>query len=225
MRKILAIALFVSFGQISFGQQSYDLSGFSSVSFGVPGTCSVRQGNSFEVKIDGDDDDLDRLEVEVKGDRLVISSRKGNWNWNSGKIKARITMPKIEGLSVSGSGELVTDGRINVGDLDMSVSGSGDIRAQLDGSVIDGRISGSGKIIASGTANEIELSISGSGKFDGEDLKAQTVKARISGSGNARGYASEEVDATISGSGTVYYTGNPERKYSRASGSGKLRAL
>jgi hypothetical protein len=225
MRKILAIAFVFSLGQVAFGQQSYNLSGFNAVAFGVPGTCHVQQGSRFKVEIDGDEDDLDRLEVEVKGNRLVISTKRGNWNWNSGKIEARITMPEIEGLSVSGSGELVTNGRLNVADLDMSVSGSGDLRVELDGSLIEASISGSGKIIAGGTATEIDLSISGSGKFDGEDLKAQKVKARISGSGNAKVYASEEVDATISGSGTVYYKGDPERKFSKASGSGKLRAL
>ena len=119
---------------------------------------------------------------------------------------------------------MITQGKIVVDDLNMSVSGSGDLEVDVDGSGIDGRISGSGKILAEGTADNIELSISGSGKFSGENLKAKTASARISGSGNAKVYATEEVEASISGSGTVYYKGDPKRKYANSSGSGKSPA-
>jgi hypothetical protein len=226
MKKIIFALAAVLLANWSLGQkQTYNMDGFTEVSFGTPGIAYVKQGNNYRVEIEADDDALDKLEVEVKGDRLVIRTRKGSWNWGGDKVKAWITLPNIDGLSVSGSGELVTQGTIRVSDLDLSVSGSGDLEASIDGGDVDGSISGSGKIMITGNGDKMNLSISGSGKFVGDDFKVAECTARISGSGNAKVYATEEVDASISGSGTVYYKGDPKRKYSKASGSGKLRAL
>jgi len=226
MKKLVIAFTLIFLSQWALGQkQSYDLDGFTEVAFATPGIAYVKQGNNFSIEIEASDNVLSRLEVEVKGDRLIIKTKKGNWNWGGDKVKAWVTLPTIEGLSVSGSGELVTQGTIRVSNLGLAVSGSGDLEVDIDGGNIDGSISGSGKIMAKGSGDELSLSISGSGKFVGDDLKVAECQARISGSGNARVYATEEIDASISGSGTVYYRGDPKRKYSKASGSGKLRAL
>jgi len=51
------------------------------------------------------------------------------------------------------------------------------------------------------------------------------VDASISGSGSVYITANQEIDERISGSGGVYYKGNPDKVSSRASGSGKVRKL
>jgi hypothetical protein len=75
-----------------------------------------------------------------------------------------------------------------------------------------------------GTAERSELSISGSGNLQANELKAQTVKCRVSGSGDVDCFASKEFDALISGSGDIRYAGSPATVRKKVSGSGNIKA-
>ena len=125
---------------------------------------------------------------------------------------------------VSGSGNMDVKGRSK--GLKSNVSGSGKVRlsVNVNGDASFG-ISGSGKIEASGSANKVRTSISGSGKLMGADFNTNTCDVRISGSGNVEIGVKEELDANISGSGSVAYRGNPNKINSHSSGSGKVRKM
>ena len=111
------------------------------------------------------------------------------------------------------------------GDLDLSVSGSGDMEIDIDAGEVETGISGSGDVKLSGRALSNRVSISGSGKLDAEDLETDRYKIQISGSGSCRINANKEIDASVSGSGSIYYRGEPDKVYSSTSGSGRIRKL
>ncbi len=56
-------------------------------------------------------------------------------------------------------------------------------------------------------------------------MEATQCAVRISGSGNVEINVKDELDATISGSGSVSYKGSPSKVNSNASGSGKVRKI
>jgi hypothetical protein len=114
--------------------------------------------------------------------------------------------------------------RVTVGDLrQLGVSGGGivDVRG-LDGDSIAMSIAGSGEITASGRADDLAISISGSGSCDAGGLKAQRAKVALRGSGAATVDAQDELEAIVSGSGTVWYFGSPKIT-SSVSGSGAVK--
>lgn len=145
-------------------------------------------------------------------------------------------------ISVSGSGSLLLEADAS-GDMEADVSGSGkiefkgkcrDFQSQVSGSgkvkldiIIAERasfgLSGSGKILASGTAQEVRATISGSGEVLAANLVVDKCDVRISGSGDVEINVNKELDANISGSGSVAYKGNPAHVNSHASGSGSVR--
>ncbi|MEQ9006965.1 MAG: head GIN domain-containing protein, partial [Ekhidna sp.] len=145
--------------------------------------------------------------------------------WRRSEVTIYVTMKEIEGLSVSGSGNIESKGKLQTEDVRLSVSGSGDIDLEMESDELDIRISGSGSISLNGNAEEAEAKISGSGRVKAEDLKVQVFEASISGSGSCYITATEEVNARISGSGSVYYSGDPKRVISNSSGSGKVRKM
>ena len=110
--------------------------------------------------------------------------------------------------------------------INSDISGSGKINASLSVSQnVDVDISGSGKFEVSGTAKEIKTEISGSGKVYGSNLEVDVCNVRISGSGDVEINVKSELDATISGSGTVSYKVNPSHVNGHSSGSGKVRKM
>jgi hypothetical protein len=155
--------------------------------------------------------------------------------------ETKITSRDLE-LKVSGSGSMVLEADAS-GAIDADVSGSGDIelkgkskdfeshvsgsgKVKLTISVADRAtfgLSGSGKVIASGSAQEVKATISGSGEVLAADLVVDKCDVRITGSGDVEINVNKELDANISGSGSVTYKGSPSQVNSHSSGSGKVR--
>jgi hypothetical protein len=262
---ILLLAVSFSFGQT---KETRNVGTFTKISFRVPGKLYLRQGSPQKVEIEGKKDVLEEIETDVEGGKLVIGKEGNwmNWKWKDGdEVNIYITVKDIEGLSVSGSGDLIGETKIIARDLDLNVSGSGnlkieteasgDVEADVSGSgnlILKGKsrgfnsdvsgsgkvvltmniseeadfgISGSGKIEASGTANSVKTSISGSGKVLAANFETNRCSVRISGSGDVQINVKNEIDATISGSGTVSYKGNPSKINSHSSGSGSVRKM
>ena len=209
-------------------KETRDVGSFSSISLSLPADLYLTQGNDTKVVIEAEQKILDLIRTEVVGNNLKIKYKNGIWNIRSNKhIKIYVSTPDVEGLFLSGSGNIKAETQIKTKSLDFSISGSGNIVIDdLVASDIEGHISGSGDIDLSGseTSETMEISISGSGDFFAENLKVNSVELRISGSGSCRVFAVSELEASISGSGSVYYKGNP-RVNAKASGSGKIRSI
>ena len=241
---------------------------FTKLSFRVPGKLYLKQGRPQKVELEGPSDVLKEIETEVSGGRLIIG-KEGRWmNWGWGdrdRIIAYVTVKDIEAISVSGSGDLIGQGRMTASNLDLNVSGSGSLQVEADasgrinadvsgsgdvdlkgtcanfesdvsgsGSVVlavtvkelaDFGVSGSGKIRAEGSAKEVKTRISGSGKVLAGNLEADKCDVHISGSGDVEINVKSDLEAIISGSGSVTYKGNPSHVNSHSSGSGHVRKM
>jgi hypothetical protein len=219
---IVAI-VFAGTGEIKAQKETRDVSEFTKVSFGISGNLYLKQGNNQSVVLEGDD--LDEIETDVSGGKLRIRRKDKDWGWNNRKIDVYITMKDLEGISLSGSGKVIGESKFEVEDIDLSVSGSGDLEMDVFARNIDSGISGSGSIELSGVSGSHKVSISGSGKLYAEDMEVEEYKIHISGSGACRINVTKEIDASISGSGSVSYKGDPDKVYNNSSGSGKIRKI
>ena len=73
----------------------------------------------------------------------------------------------------------------------------------------------------SGTTSQLDLKISGSGNFHGFDLNANQTKVMVAGSGDAQVVAQQDIYASVVGSGSVVYKGNPDQKEFKKNGNWK----
>lgn len=180
----------------------------------------ITKGNATEVLINAEENIISYIETSVSENTLLVDIP----GWHNVKhhlpMKVFITIPTLEGVKQSGSGNITTD-YFTTDKLELFISGSGSISTAVDANIVDATISGSGWIKISGDAAESDLSISGSGYIDSYDLLVNSCNAHISGSGNVQVNAVKSLVAKISGSGNVYYTGNPTIQ-TNISGSGKV---
>jgi len=107
------------------------------------------------------------------------------------------------------------------------------LRHQADGDIavtgINSRklavaLAGSGNLDATGTTAKLDTTISGEGTALLRQLIARHAKASLSGDGSIMLTATHSLTATISGSGTVLYGGNPRHVTQRVTGSGTISA-
>ena len=188
----------------------------------------LRQGSPQRVEVEASAADLARLETTVEGGklRIGIKNQEGK-RWSNGgfegNVTVYVTMPTVEALGVSGSGQLEAAEAIKAAALDLAVSGSGKILLpQLTADKLNTAVSGSGEIMVAGVCPQHEARISGSGNVRASGLRTEASSIRISGSGTGRLYASRTLEASIAGSGDVYVRGGATVS-SKIAGSGRVR--
>ena len=184
----------------------------------------ITQGSSEKIVLEGQENILDNLELDVAGNILKI--KYDRMVKKAEPVKIYITMTNLVEAVLSGSGSLSTTNHFSGNkDLHIAVSGSGDVSLDIDAIDIDMKISGSGDIYLKGSGDDLDMTISGSGGIDSRDLSANNCKVSISGSGNATVNVRQDLDARVSGSGNVRYRGDVARINSRVSGSGSIHSL
>lgn len=225
----LIIVLVITGTQLLVAQtnQKREVSAFTEISLRIGANVHLKQGNTQTVEVKGKETTLEKLITEVKDRKLVIRYPNDSWfsKWNPGTVDIYVTIPQIDGLSVSGSGSIISDGVIESRILDVMVSGSGDVKLDdLKAEKVSAGVSGSGNIHLLGKQNAAELKavISGSGNIKASDFPADNVEVKIGGSGNCRVNAVKKLYARLAGSGNVTYRGNPSVDSSVA-GSGTVR--
>ncbi len=136
-----ATALCLANGIAYAETRDYQLTGFTGIKAATDVQVEVNVGPDFSVRGEGPDDEMDRLEVDVKGDILSVRSKKKKgwgWNYGSGKFTVMVTMPSIRSVDVSSGSSVdvsgVTGGVIS---LDASSGASIDIAGSCDRVVAD----------------------------------------------------------------------------------------
>ena len=71
-------------------------------------------------------------------------------------------------------------------------------------------VAGSGTVTIAGSVDNAEYSVAGSGDLNVSNLRARSVSAQVSGSGDIRCHATEYLKARTAGSGGIGYKGNPQ---------------
>lgn len=192
---------------------------FNSIELQGIGDLYVSEGQQ-SLRIEAEDNILPVLRSDVSGGRLIISSSTCITPRKS--IKVYASSPAIRGLYLSGSGNIIGLSPIHADSLDLGMSGSGGIDMDVDCKDLRTSVSGSGNILLRGNATNSSVTISGSGNMRGYDLETSRSAVTISGSGQAEVNVRDELDAGISGSGGIRYTGSPSRINQQISGSGSL---
>ena len=204
--------------------QDRHLTGFHAVSLTASFDVYITQGASESVKVEAPGDLMDKIVTEVDGDVLKIRTKNGTFNWgnifNNKKVVIHVSVKDIRSINISGSGDVFFKDGIRADKMDLRVSGSGDVWGKLNVKTLLVNVTGSGDIKLSGTAETSTVGMSGSGDFSGRDLVTATTTVRISGSGDASVNATQKLDAHVSGSGDIRYTGGAKQVSTSSTGSG-----
>ncbi|GAA0878605.1 hypothetical protein GCM10009119_15730 [Algoriphagus jejuensis] len=182
----------------------------------------IVKGPKDEVRLESNGFDLSKVITEVEGEKLEIKLEKGSYK--NVNLKVYITVRELESVGNGGSGHMRLVSDFGANSFNIGQSGSGSISAKnINTEKLNVGMSGSGKLtISGGQAEEANIGQSGSGDFDGINFTADAVKIGKSGSGSTSIGVSEVLTVGASGSGNVYYRGDPEKKSIGVSGSTKV---
>lgn len=191
---------------------------------GVGGSFDVKlvAGAEGKITIQMDENLFEYLITEVEGDQLKIRWKKGTNVYSRSKILITVPFKDIYAVSLAGSGDVYSEDVIKADNFKSSLAGSGDLKLKVDADHIKSSIAGSGDIYLQGATNSVRASIAGSGDVHAYELTSKEADVSIAGSGGIKISVSDLLKARISGSGNVYYKGNPAKQDVKVSGSGNV---
>lgn len=202
---IIAISFVCTFQLAHAETRTYPADGVTRIQFKVPGELLIREGTQEKLVIDAEPKVLQKIDVNVKGDKLTLASKDGFKTDKS--LKFTLTIKSFRSLNNEGSGNAVIE-NFSGNDIDVETAGSGDIRLKnIKAPHLGIAIKGSGNVTAGGSGKKIDARIDGSGRIDAVNFHAQSAQARIGGSGDITVHADKDLTAAISGAGNIEYQG------------------
>jgi hypothetical protein len=148
------------------------------------------------------EDFLPRIHTEVRDGRLFIYC-SGSFSDTSG-MSVTLTGHHLDGIALKGSGDLAAT-KISEPKLKVDLAGSGDL-------------------VLTGEVDDLTASLAGSGDLTADHLQSRTATISVAGSGDVRIRASQRLNASIAGSGTITYSGDPGSVSRSVFGSGEITA-
>ena len=202
--------------------EARQLPDFNRIHLKGSGKVFLTAGETSAVEIKTDDNILPIIKTEVSEAKLVISHE--NYSPRPTILHYFITVNDLKGVAVSGSADITSDDKFVSDTFSADISGSGDMRLELEVGRLESDISGSGAMRFSGKADALDASITGAGTIRALDMQARNVSLKITGSGNCEVNASETLNVKITGSGDVRYKGSPQIS-KKVTGSGNIRNI
>ncbi len=182
--------------------ESRAVSGFNSIDLQGSGSVTVSLGSEESVVIEADDNIVPLITTDVRNGTLVIATKDNTNITTRNGIHITVAMKSLKNVTLSGSGEIQAKGKM--------------------GDSLSVNLPGSGSITVEGGVASLDISLPGSGNVYCDKLLARSATVTLNGSGTIAVYASESLDATLRGSGTIRYSGNPSQVNKSITGSGTI---
>ncbi len=205
--------------------RSYDAAGFTGLDVSAGIDVIFETGNSFSVTAENEKGDFSDLKIETKGDALVITRAKKNWNgWKKReRYTVTVTAPVISEIDAS-SGADVSGSGLTGETTSLSASSGADIDVtdiQVTNISLD--TSSGADITASGTCNSVTAESSSGSDIEAGDLICLTGNADASSGSDIEIHVTQSVIADASSGADIDVSGGPKDADIDKSSGGSVR--
>jgi hypothetical protein len=168
----------------------------------------LEQGAQSGLRIKTDEDNFRYIDVQSDTQTLSLKITKKHFDFD--ELILYITFKDLEKLDIEGGVKLETKGYVDLKDFNLHVEGGATIEMNMKARKVNVTGEGGVKFEFDGIADELDAKVSGAGYLDAIDLKTRICDIRIEGVGAGSVYATEKLDAAISGFGKIRYKGDPQ---------------
>ncbi len=201
-----------------------EVTGFNKVSLEGIGDLQIVQGDVESLKVEAEDNIIDRIESYVTGSVLHIGVERFINVIPTSGISYTLTVKDLNSIEISGYGDVYMQS-LTTDSLAVEVSGGGRINIEnLSADSLDIELSGAGDFDLAGVVDQQQVKLSGAGSYKAPDLQSRTATVIISGAGTAQLWVTEDLDVNLSGVGSLQYYGDA-RVHQNISGVGKVISL
>jgi len=158
-------------------------------------------GGRTAVSVRGDDNIVKIVDTTVQGSTLVISEHDTSFKTDV-PLTVTVATPALTTSTFGGVGTMQID--------------------RIRSARFTATFGGAGQLALSGRTERLVLTLGGTGAADAAALTAQSARVIVAGTGTAHVIATRELDATVSGTGTIVYGGGARIVRTHVSGTGSI---
>jgi len=217
----LSCNLNVKRGNGNITTKEIDFENFSKISIGGNYNVTLIRSEKSKVIIETDENLLAFINTELHDEALNINNVH-NLNSTEG-INIEIYYSEISKIYSTGASKIEHDDLLICEELLINLSGAGAIDLEIETDQVKVNLTGAGIIKLAGITDIQETHISGAGGLSAMDLISKECSIKLSGLGGAEVFATEKLEATISGIGGIIYGGNPKLIERQVTGLGKIK--
>ncbi len=184
---------------------------FDQIELQGTGKLYLKQGGTEALHVEADQDVLSFISTTVEDGILSIGSRstEGKVVGSVAPVIYHVTVKDLKALTIVGAAKVESVNPLNIDNLDLSLSGAGEIDLEVDGEKVIVELNGAGKIRMKGEVEKQVVKINGVGRYEALDLASKQAKLEVDGGGIAWVHTENKLIVKIVGGGMVHYRGSP----------------
>ena len=193
---------------------------FTQIQFSGAYQVIMKAGDRPHIEVETDENLQEYIEVDQHGKRVIVTTT--DRIRSKERIKVYVTFTELNNIEVGGLATIESEDPIITDVLELEISGAGSVDLEVEAEELDLRVSGASAIRLRGQVDEQTISMSGAGDLEAYELISKYCRIDLSGIGSAEIYVEDELEANISGVGSISYHGNPNKVHDNISGLGKI---
>jgi hypothetical protein len=183
----------------------------------------LQEGASPLVAVETDENLHQYVETVIDGRTLRI--RNVERIKPSAQTRLIITYQRLEAIRLGGATNLSNSGTLRAETLQLRVDGAGLVDLHLAAEELGVRLAGAGSVGLRGNVDQQEIHLSGAGNLDASELESKACNIEISGVGNAQVFVTDNLEAEVSGVGSVRFKGDPRNLRREVTGVGRIERV
>jgi hypothetical protein len=167
----------------------------------------LTKSSTFSIEITADDNMLEHIVVNKSGNILSIRPKSGSFR--SVTLRAKITMPNLYKIELSGGSGADITGFSSSHDLSVELSGGSRVTGNITAGDTDFNLSGGSHVTLSGSADDLNVKCNGGSHLTLEAFSASNADVHLSGGSHATVNVDGIFNVNLSGGSHLKYIGQP----------------
>ena len=193
--------------------KTFDFSDFTGIKAESGMHVELIMSGTFSVEVIADDNVIEHIEVNKSGDTLRIKP-KGNSQFRNATLTAKVTMPDLYKLELSGGSHASISGFNSSHDLSVRLSGGSHLgEPMIPGDIVAGNVdfnlSGGSHVALSGSADDLDIKCSGGSHIILKDFSVNNANINLSDGSHATVNVGGTLNADLNDGSRVTYIGEP----------------
>jgi len=204
-------------------EERSDIKNFDKINISAGLTAIITQGEKEFIEVEADQNLLNHIITEVRGNKtLSIRWKRNICISRYKKATIHITLKQLKAVRASSSADVVSTNTLKVNNIDLDASSSAEIKLIFDAESINIDASSSAEITISGTTENLNADASSSAEIKARRLIAQHVRADASSAADIDVCAEKSIVANASSAADINYYGNPQSTKVHSSSGGDV---
>ncbi len=229
-------------GSGNLDTEEFNFSDFTRVEVSHAFEVELVQSGSYSVSITADDNLFDDyIRVSKDGETLKISLKPA-FSYTFATLRARITMPDLYELDLSGATHGTVQGfssshdfildlsgassldmsDMSAGDIEFDISGASRVTGDITADDAEFEVSGASTVQLQGSASDIDIDASGASRVELAGFVVNNADVNLSGASRGTVNLDGRLDVDLSGASKLGYIGEPTMGEFKVSGGSTL---